>query len=488
MYRVVIFVCALALVQSAVDPSSRYKYDCLEKGGECDKNKLDLDIELCGVKKCIYKCCPKGQIISNPPECKPVANDDFSNITVYDSYLNPKNKKFNDVFHVIPNKFKDINFVNKDIYSAKDFEEDLYLEESGVLYVDMANQYDRWVSITDFCIDYIASENGDTPSEPQFWVTYTSHKERQRPTTILIVALLVSSFFLLLTLGVYHWIFFNKMTLVIKIRVCLVYSYISHFISVVTIINVSVPEKTCIVISSIAYFSIMATCCWLNVMSYDTWLTFRDLLSRNLTPSEKRRRDAHKYKRYVCYGWGLPLCMASGLIIINSLDLSSLPWFITPQIPLWGCFLVGGQQFVYQYIPMIVFIFVNCLLFILTALNISCMVMDTKPLRANSGQRQKARLYICLRLSVTMGVSWIWEIISFLVPAADVVAIYLDLYNGFIGLLIFIIFVCNKHTWSLVKHRVDVLRGRVTENPNSQSDPRVVPMKRLDNNSSTSGF
>ncbi|XP_038220758.1 probable G-protein coupled receptor Mth-like 1 [Zerene cesonia] len=435
----------------------------------------------------IFKCCPTGEIISSPPECVSAVKNDFSNITVYDYYMNALNRNFNDIFHVIPYKFNDTAFANQ-VYAADLIEKNVYLEQSGVLYIDMANEYNRWIAITDFCIDYMVPENGELHSEPQFWVNYSKNEEREKPTNILIAALSVSTIFLFLTLVVYHLIFYNKMTLVIKIRVCLIYSYISYFISMAIIIDVTPSGTECVILSFIAYFSVMATCCWLNVMSYDTWYTFRDLLSRNLTPSEKRRWDSHKYKRYVVYGWGVPLFMSIGMIVINSIDMSGLPWFITPQIPQCGCFLIGGQQFVYQYIPMMVFIFSNCLFFILTAFNISCMVVDSKALRASKGRQQKARLYICLRLSVTMGVSWIWEIISFLVPAADSVAIYLDLYNGFIGLLIFLIFICNKHTLSLVKQRYDVLRGRTTENISSQSDSRGLSMKALDSNSSRNNF
>ncbi|CAK1551259.1 unnamed protein product [Leptosia nina] len=430
-----------------------------------------------------------GEVV-NGTECVRASSGDFSSVSVYDYYLYKTDKKLSDAFHVVTNKFGNRDFAEA-AYYATYIGGDVYLEESGALYVEMPNKFDRWLHISnkDFCIDYELTENGTVSETPQFWVNYEAAPERQKNSVVFVVALGVSSFFLFLVLLIYI-LLPDSQNLVGKIRMCYVSSYIVYFVSLAVILGKLHSETTCVVLSFIAYFSIIATCCWMNIMSYDIWSTFRSRSSTKFSGSSERRRiERRKFRRYCYYGWGLPMCMAIGLMIINSLDMTDVPWFITPQIPAYGCFLIDGQQLVYMYIPMLILVMVNCVLFFLTACSIWASMQGNEVLGAAATKRQQQRFKICIRLSVTMGVSWIWEVISFLVPAADAFAIYFDLYNGCIGFLIFLIFVCNRTKLAHLKARYESWRNPKTFNQNSTTNgSQAVAMKRLDNSMSNTDF
>lgn len=60
-----------------------------------------------------------------------------------------------------------------------------------------------------------------------------------------------------------------------------------------------------------------------------------------------RRGEKFKFLIYCVYAWGVPLLMSIMLVVINSLDLSHMPWFVTPLIPEAGCFIEGNVFYLF---------------------------------------------------------------------------------------------------------------------------------------------
>lgn len=58
-------------------------------------------------------------------------------------------------------------------------------------------------------------------------------------------------------------------------------------------------------------------------------------------------------------------------------------------------------------------------------------------------------------LVVLTGVTWIMEIISFAAGGHKSIWLASDLLNISTGIFIFVIFVCNKHVWLLIRGRRD---------------------------------
>lgn len=63
------------------------------------------------------------------------------------------------------------------------------------------------------------------------------------------------------------------------------------------------------------------------------------------------------------------------------------------------------------------------------------------------------RLLLYVKLFAVMGVSWILEVISHIFPEANKIWCFTDAYNVLIGLLVFIIFVCKRKIFRLMKKR-----------------------------------
>ena len=58
-----------------------------------------------------------------------------------------------------------------------------------------------------------------------------------------------------------------------------------------------------------------------------------------------------------------------------------------------------------------------------------------------------------------MGVSWMTEIISFLVGGSAYIWIPTDILNILTGIVVFFIFVCRPNVWSLLKRRFSILKN-----------------------------
>lgn len=109
---------------------NRYSYNCTGKDSECGKQKVNVDFELCASKVCIYKCCPKDEVV-NGTECVPMKGHNFSNVAVYDYYLYKVNKKFNEIFHIVTNKFANREFAEAAYYAIY-IGGNVYLEEVNI--------------------------------------------------------------------------------------------------------------------------------------------------------------------------------------------------------------------------------------------------------------------------------------------------------------------------------------------------------------------
>lgn len=64
-------------------------------------------------------------------------------------------------------------------------------------------------------------------------------------------------------------------------------------------------------------------------------------------------------------------------------------------------------------------------------------------------------MLVVFSLVVLSGVTWIMEIVSFAARGHFTTWIISDVLNISTGIFVFIIFVCNKHVWMLIRRRRD---------------------------------
>ncbi|CCU55598.1 unknown similar to AMEV261 [Choristoneura biennis entomopoxvirus] len=173
----------------------------------------------------------------------------------------------------------------------------------------------------------------------------------------------------------------------------------------------------CIILSSMVYFFLISSFSWLNVICFNIW--------KNTTTYNN-----NKLLGYL-YGIIIPTIMTALLIILNEMDMQDYPWVITPQM---GCFLIDIQQFIYLYIPLLILIFINGVFYTLTIFNI-----NHKNICYNH-----ITIKIIIKLTIIMGLNWIFEILSFIFPDYKIWYIT-DIFNCLIGLWLFIILICEKY-------------------------------------------
>jgi len=74
------------------------------------------------------------------------------------------------------------------------------------------------------------------------------------------------------------------------------------------------------------------------------------------------------------------------------------------------------------------------------------------------------RFFMFLKLTLVMGLSWVFEIVSWAVTDEDSdnhwVWIIIDIYNILSAILIFIIFVCQGNTLNLLQQVIPALNGK----------------------------
>lgn len=429
----------------------------------------DIDIKIdCAVRKCLRKCCPKHQYFLEVNEtyiCENYENKkfDFSTIPIYDDDSKDKklDEKFRDTFFLIPGPYDEV--ISKDeqgfLFIEKQYDMfDSYtntsmgvITKSGSFYIEFKNAFYRWTLVERFCIDYLV----DDETLPRI-MAVGGEGLAQPANVFFTTALLISSVFLFLVLLVYC-LLPELRNLVGLILMAYDFSVLGAFLFLFTLQVGNFEVIECIALTAITYFFFLSTFCWMNVMSYDIWWTFRGYAKARPI---HRRGEKFKFLMYCVYAWGVPLLMAVMLVVLNSLteDLKDHPWIVTPLIPQAGCFLEGGQKLVYLYIPMLLLILCNWFFFLMTAFNIWRLSRATAVVNSDAAgnpaahRSQKSRLMIYLKLSLIMGVNWVLEVASFFKPDLYVWK-FTDMYNLLMGFAIFMIFVCKRKIYKQLRNR-----------------------------------
>ncbi|XP_026327675.1 G-protein coupled receptor Mth2-like [Hyposmocoma kahamanoa] len=138
----------------------------------------------------------------------------------------------------------------------------------------------------------------------------------------------------------------------------------------------------------------------------------------------------------------------SGLVLMAYVFSLLGAFFIMAVLRLHAHELEDGKFF-YLYVPMLILILSNWLLFVMTAFNIwrlhrSTAVLDSAAAGTPAAHRtQRYRFMVYLKLAIIMGINWVLEVVSSSNPGFKVWYIS-DAYNLLMGFFIFVIFVCKK--------------------------------------------
>ncbi|XP_039752846.1 G-protein coupled receptor Mth2-like isoform X3 [Pararge aegeria] len=418
---------------------------------------------LCDLKKCFRKCCPLGEVFLKRNGTKScikgydvlqVKGLNVSFMTEYKRTINLTDGELQ-LIHGVP--------CNGDVFLEFNM---WFVQEDGRLYTEMQQNIPPWLLKTQdkYCVDTFIIENEDGSQTTSFdaLVCLAQTKEEKQNYEVSSSCMIISCVFILATVGVYGWLpelrnLHGRVLMTYLMCLFVAFACLATMQILLIVDNISI--NLCIGSTIVIYFSLQSAFFWLNVMCFDIWWTFSG--KRGMTIEKLSLRA--KFCAYALYAFGIPTLLTA---IMVSLEFSGLPPNpFLPMIRRQGCFLSGRSRLLYLYAPIILLWFANLLFFILTAVKITQIKRQTSVLKSResathdrqNSERQRLLLYV--KLFLVMGINWLLEVISTFYPEANKFWCFTDAYNVLTGLIIFIIFVCKRKIFRLMKKRYNQVRG-----------------------------
>ncbi|XP_066941801.1 uncharacterized protein [Macrobrachium rosenbergii] len=201
------------------------------------------------------------------------------------------------------------------------------------------------------------------------------------------------------------------------------------------------PKTTpCYLVASAIYFCFIGSFCWMNVIAFDTWLTFR----RGTTAFRSLETWKH-YRIYSLVCWSLPVFAVALLIAVDKLRPPGIPESLLPKLGEYWCWF--GQRLsllLFFVVPMMISSIFILVFFIKTSRLISRHHQEQS--RIPGIQRDRDLYKTNRRLAVSMGLTWVTALVAGFVENPFVWFIFI-LLNGLQGVFIFATFTCQKRVW-----------------------------------------
>ncbi|KAM8709467.1 hypothetical protein ACLKA7_016298 [Drosophila subpalustris] len=438
------------------EQTGEYDYEILADGERVDVPK-HLRGCACKLGTCIRFCCPKNlMLVKDERRC----SGDLNKMVDFDLFVEL----------VVPNGSR----VRKHLVDELIIQEDLPVPCSGHFYLD-GSQYDRdgftlfedgtllreydntTMSKREYCIQPhpIQSSGSDN------MVTLVPHfcedpPPNPWPSTLLLILTIIC---LILTIIVYLSL--------PKLRNLHGVCFVCYLVCLLVVYMLLLSDKwkwitsikACQANGYIGYFAVMAGFLWLTVISYDLWNSFRSKVNNILQYTPK-----YRFGIYSIYVWGVAAALTTIVIIMDHvLDADNedhLPWI--PGVALYNCWIKTDDwsAMIYFYGPMSLQIVFNLIMFVLTAVYILQVMEETNVARQERQNRLKSdkQTYsLFVRLFVIMGVTWTFEIFSYLSQNNEIlenIFLLFDYINYAQGILIFIMFVLKRSVLKLFSNRL----------------------------------
>nr|XP_016928141.2 probable G-protein coupled receptor Mth-like 3 [Drosophila suzukii]XP_036669614.1 probable G-protein coupled receptor Mth-like 3 [Drosophila suzukii] len=302
--------------------------------------------------------------------------------------------------------------------------------------------YDKtYLNKTQYCVQHIEFEGDSIRIAPHF-----CHLDTEPSKTGQTVVMIISLICMVLTISVY--LYMKKLrNLHGKCFMCyMVALFMVYLLLLLNLWHVfKLPSTICTTSAFLGYFFVMATFLWLSVISFHLWITLAS------PPWMERFVPEHRFLAYNRYAWGLALALTGATFLADNV-IENKDW--APRIATTQCWIYTADNvaLLYFYGPMVLLIVFNTAMFILTALSIMGVKKNVRKNKVNS-DKQIYTLY--LRLFILMGLTWIFEIISYSVRKNTVWAKRFqvaDYLNWSQGIIIFVLFILKPSTLKLLKN------------------------------------
>ncbi|XP_008547877.1 G-protein coupled receptor Mth2 [Microplitis demolitor] len=377
-------------------------------------------------------------------------------------------------------------FCNSRMYPIKP-EENWYFTSRGYIHVPDQDTYDQ----NEYCLEmiYEHEEYSDGLYPCLCFNDYLEQKEEISPKRFAVNAALelISCTFLLATFLIYLCLPLLQ-NLHGKTLMCHVASLFIAYACHVTITLMSLQVTTdnnyilnssiCKPLGYAMIASFLASFSWLSIMCFDIWWTFGGCSGTGYI-SNRRKARRKRFFFYSCFAWGLPLSI---LLITITIDQTKIiAKHLRPNIGIEACWFDQNRnsygEIIYFFGPVSFLLTINIIFFILTIRNCNHVKADiskflTTDIKNRRFQADKTKLILNIRLFILMGISWIFETISYAINHCApnlswrVELFYVfDVFNCLRGVIIFVLFVFKSKVYYALMH---LLGRRRTDEPTSK--------------------
>ncbi|XP_016911857.1 G-protein coupled receptor Mth2 [Apis cerana] len=250
--------------------------------------------------------------------------------------------------------------------------------------------------------------------------------------TLFCILSIISAIFLIATLAVY--VLLPELREVQDKAMMAVVTSLAVSYIILSVQNLRLPEEEdymiCASLGFILYFGFISVFFWLNIVSFNIWRTvwFKDFIIA----------DKPLFITYSIIGWGGPMCFLIISLIAHHVDGTHLK----PGFGDNTCWFNGPEQtWAYFYGPIAILLTLNIIYLGLTGWRLWHQYKDYSGSNLRS-LRFKCLLYV--KLIFVMGITWIFEVVSFVDHSKNDFWILTDILNALQGLIIFLLLVAMR--------------------------------------------
>ncbi|KAL1439090.1 hypothetical protein MTO96_047550 [Rhipicephalus appendiculatus] len=205
---------------------------------------------------------------------------------------------------------------------------------------------------------------------------------------------------------------------------------------------------------AVRHTSFLAVFFWTNVMAFDVWqaiVTLRPL-------ANPRLREDH-YWQYAVYAWTATAAVSAPAFVLHFTEL--VPEAYRPRFGEVRCWLSGQLAYaLYFNLPVGIILLCNVVIFGLTAWALyRAKTLQRVTLQA---KQHKKMFYLYVKLSVVMGIIWVFEFIPWITGYYRLYGLA-GMLNSLHGIYLFFIFVFKRKTLAQLRQRLSCCGKRTVK-------------------------
>ena len=211
----------------------------------------------------------------------------------------------------------------------------------------------------------------------------------------------------------------------------------------------------CKLLSICTHYFYLATFAWMNVSAFDIWKAFSDMM-----PTESPSRTLKRYRLYCLHGWGAPLVVVIAAVLMDS-ELILVPKNLQPGYGAGRCWITNVQAtMVFFAVPLGAVLLSNAVFFCVTMGNLCRISESLGSVSSMFGLSKKTYLMVCVKMTVTMGLTWVFGFLANAAPDSPVLWYIFILFGSLQGVFIGVAFTCNNKVLGLLRKRLSGVSER----------------------------